>query len=157
MRLGTATCRAGEVGRGVHLPLMAGCEGCREQRDAAFAWCFLCLWRLALALALAFRTQPLHTQKGTHSNPHLTRRHVWKQLVSLRLDPTDLRDFDEAEFNSIERLRHIDVADGVDAEQFEQIFFNTFEAELSDGSRARHATHPRGAMSAPPLLPPPQH
>ena len=35
--------------------------------------------------------------------------HVWKRLVSQALDPTDLVEYDEAEFTSLQRLRHIDV------------------------------------------------
>ena len=35
--------------------------------------------------------------------------HVWKRLVCQALDPTDLVEYDEAEFTSLQRLRHIDV------------------------------------------------
>ncbi|KAL1499142.1 hypothetical protein AB1Y20_013653 [Prymnesium parvum] len=60
--------------------------------------------------------------------------HFWKQLVSIDLEPSDLAEFDDAEYNSLQRLRYIDVTDGVDAELFGDLFFNTFEVTLSDGT-----------------------
>ena len=44
--------------------------------------------------------------------------HVWKRLVSWHLDPTDLASFDEAQYTSLQKLRHIDVTDGVDAARY---------------------------------------
>ncbi|KAL3894215.1 MAG: hypothetical protein SGPRY_013867, partial [Prymnesium sp.] len=60
--------------------------------------------------------------------------HFWKTLVSTDLDASDLREFDDAEYNSLQRLRYIDVTDGIDADLFGDLFFNTFEVTLSDGT-----------------------
>ena len=61
---------------------------------------------------------------------------VWKRIASIELSPFDLASFDEAEYNSLNRLRHID-RDGVDEELFADLFFNTFEASLSDGTKVK--------------------
>jgi len=60
--------------------------------------------------------------------------HFWKRLVSYSLDPADLAQFDDAYYNSLQKMRHIDVTDGIDADMFNDIFFNTFEVDLSDGT-----------------------
>lgn len=58
---------------------------------------------------------------------------AWKSLTAEQLTEADLAGFDEAEANSLRRLRHID-EDGVDEEMFGELFFNRFECDLSDGS-----------------------
>lgn len=52
----------------------------------------------------------------------------------MSLEASDLIQFDDAEYNSLQRLRYIDVTDGIDESLFEELFFNTFEATLSDGT-----------------------
>jgi len=61
--------------------------------------------------------------------------HVWKRLVGCDLDELDLAAFDQSTASSLAQLRHID-EQGIDAEMFGELFFNTFEAQLSDGSMA---------------------
>ena len=41
--------------------------------------------------------------------------HVWKRLAMIDLSPIDVADFDEAEYNSLLKLRHIE-DEGVDEE-----------------------------------------
>lgn len=59
--------------------------------------------------------------------------HIWKRLVLEQPSEADLREFDEAEFNSLRKLRAID-AEGVDEDLFAELFFNAFETSLSDGT-----------------------
>lgn len=59
--------------------------------------------------------------------------HVWKILVGSRLEAVDLAAFDEAAFNSLVRLRHIE-EEGVSEARFGELFFESFEVQLSDGT-----------------------
>jgi len=59
--------------------------------------------------------------------------HVWNRLASVELSESDLAHFDEAALSAMRRMRHID-ADGIDEESFGDLFFETFETRLSDGS-----------------------
>ena len=58
---------------------------------------------------------------------------VWKQLVAEPMDASDLEAFDAMSKQSIDKLRHID-KEGIDAESFADVIFETFTAQLSDGS-----------------------
>jgi len=58
--------------------------------------------------------------------------HVWKRLARVEPSAVDVADFDEGAYGSLLKLRHIE-QEGVDADLFEDIFFNTFEVVLSDG------------------------
>lgn len=58
---------------------------------------------------------------------------VWKQLAAQPLDADDLSGFDAMCRQSLDKLRYID-QEGVDAELFSDIIFETFTAQLSDGS-----------------------
>ena len=59
--------------------------------------------------------------------------HVWKRLAHEALTDFDLASFDAAALSSLRQLRNIE-EQGVDEETFKDIFFETFEATLSDGS-----------------------
>ena len=58
---------------------------------------------------------------------------VWKQLVDEPLNLDDLRDFDESAWRSLQKLRHIE-REGVTAETFGDVIFETFTTTLSDGT-----------------------
>jgi len=60
--------------------------------------------------------------------------HVWKRLAGEDLSDLDLASYDESMFTSMRRLKHID-QDGIDEDLFGDLFFETFETTLSDGSR----------------------
>ena len=58
---------------------------------------------------------------------------VWKQLVAEGMDGSDLANFDAMCKQSLDKLRDID-KEGVDAELFADVIFETFTTQLSDGS-----------------------
>jgi len=58
---------------------------------------------------------------------------VWKRLAGAELSEVDLASYDEAALTSMRRMRKID-EDGIDEEMFGDLFFETFETRLSDGS-----------------------
>ena len=59
--------------------------------------------------------------------------HVWKRLAGVELSEADLAAFDESALLSMRRMKRID-EDGIDEETFGELFFETFETRLSDGS-----------------------
>eukprot|EP01130_Rhizamoeba_saxonica_P016883 TRINITY_DN7896_c0_g1_i1.p1 TRINITY_DN7896_c0_g1~~TRINITY_DN7896_c0_g1_i1.p1 ORF type:complete len:901 (+),score=202.86 TRINITY_DN7896_c0_g1_i1:271-2703(+) len=58
---------------------------------------------------------------------------IWKPLVGIPATAQDLKDIDETSMNAIRSIREID-QEGVDADMFEDIFFEVFTTFLPDGS-----------------------
>ena len=57
---------------------------------------------------------------------------IWKQLVQQASDATDLAGFDEMVMQSLTKIEHIE-DEGVDAELFADLIFESFTAQLSNG------------------------
>jgi len=70
---------------------------------------------------------------------------VWKQLVDQAPNSDDLRAFDESCWRSLEKLRGIE-QEGIDAETFGDVIFETFSTHLSDGTQVE--LWPSGANSS---------
>eukprot|EP00966_Prymnesium_polylepis_P252213 5830892-Prymnesium_polylepis.1 len=85
---------------------------------------WLCFVGQMLGLALRQRETQLNL-----SLPSVT----WKQLVAQPMDADDLSGFDAMCRQSLDKLRFID-QEGVDADLFGDIIFETFTSQLSDGS-----------------------
>ena len=69
---------------------------------------------------------------------------VWKQLVGQPMDAEDLSGFDHLARQSLRSLRDID-KEGVDAESFGQVIFETFTTRLSDETQVE--LRPGGAAT----------
>ena len=85
-------------------------------------------WYYFLGQLLGLALRQKETQLGL-SLPSV----VWKQLVAEPMEGSDLAKFDAMCKQSLDKLRHID-REGVDAEIFRDVIFETFTTQLSDGS-----------------------
>jgi len=59
--------------------------------------------------------------------------HVWKRIAGVDLSESDLATFDEATLSSMRQLKRIH-EEGIDEDTFGDLFFETFETRLSDGT-----------------------
>jgi hypothetical protein len=97
-------------------------------------------WYYFVGRLLALSLRQRETQLGL-SLPSV----VWKQLVAEPLDSSDLAAFDAMCKQSLDKLRRI-ADEGVDAEMFADVIFETFTTQLSDGTEV--SVLPGGASIA---------